>query len=101
MTRQSNPQVFTERCSSCIFRPGDPMRLGSARVREVIERNRAAGAALICHQTLPYGSHPEVGRTVCRGFWDAYAASTGSIQVMRRLFGDDVFVEVEPPGCAP
>lgn len=66
------PQLLAERCPTCILRPGDPMRLGTERIRDVIATNRAAGALLTCHSTLSYGEHPEVGQAACRGFYDAY-----------------------------
>lgn len=57
-----------------------------------------AGAALICHKTLAeFTEHPEIREAVCRGFWDAYREQCGSISAMVRLFGPDVFEEVEPP----
>lgn len=61
------PRVLAEKCATCILRPGDPMHLGAARVREVIRANLEAGALLTCHSTLPYGDHPEVGEAACRG----------------------------------
>ncbi|MGH3783123.1 MAG: hypothetical protein ACRDRO_21495 [Pseudonocardiaceae bacterium] len=91
------PQVMDEKCTTCVFRPGDLMRLGPGRLAEIVEANLRAGAALICHKTLPYGSHPELGQSVCRGFFDAYRDRCGAIQIMDRLGVE--FVEVQdPPG---
>jgi hypothetical protein len=69
------PRVMAEQCDTCVFRPGNLMRLRHGRLRDLIQANRQAGAALICHKTT-YGQHPELGPTVCRGFYDAYPDTT-------------------------
>lgn len=76
----SRPQLLAERCSSCVFRPGNFMHLGPGRLAALVQHNLDAGAALICHQTLSYGSHPEVGEAVRRGFYDAYGDDVNSIR---------------------
>lgn len=88
------PQVLSERCATCVFRPGNLMHLSPGRLAVIIESNVSAGAALICHSTLPYGPHPEVGQAVCRGYYDAYGDSVAVIQVVNRLGG---FKEIPPP----
>lgn len=80
------PQALAAQCSTCVFRPGNQMRLQSGRLRDLVETNRATGAALTCHQTLSYGAHPEVGQSACRGFLDAYPDVTVA-QLADRLFG--------------
>ena len=69
--RDGKPQAFDEKCETCIFRPGNAMRLPPGRLAEVTLQNRQAGAVLTCHKTT-YGQHPEIGPTACRGFLDAY-----------------------------
>jgi hypothetical protein len=83
----SQPQLMDDRCATCVFRPGNLMRLAPGRLAELVEHNLAVGAALICHDTLPYGARPEVGETVCRGWYDAYGPRTTSVQVFERLGG--------------
>jgi hypothetical protein len=63
------------------------MHLRPGRLAHLIQQNLNAGAALICHQTLSYGAHPEVGEAVCRGFYDAYGDDVNAIRVMHRLGG--------------
>lgn len=84
MTR---PQVLAERCSSCVFHSGNRMHLRPGRLAALIQHNLTVGAALICHQTLSYGDHPEVGEAVCRGYYDAYGDDVNAIRVMHRLGG--------------
>lgn len=97
MGPNGRPQLLAERCSSCVFRSGDPMRLGSDRLRNLIRDNLAADALLTCHQTLSYGSHSEVGQSACRGFWDAYGTGTAAGRfALLALGGMD---EVSAPGA--
>ena len=70
------------------------MHLQPGHLADIINRNLAVGAALICHQTLSYGAHPEVGQAVCRGFYDAYGEDVAVIQVVNRLGG---FREIPVP----
>lgn len=93
-------RLLTEKCSTCVFRPGNPMRLREGRLRDLIRDNLDAGAVLICHQTLPYGDHPEAGEAMCRGFWDAYGTQTNTVRVMDRVAaatGQPWYEEVPPP----
>jgi hypothetical protein len=84
------PQLLAERCSSCVFRSGNLMHLRPGRLAHLIQQNLDGGAALICHQTLSYGDHPEVGEAVCRGFYDAYGDDVNEIRVMERIGGFNV-----------
>ena len=92
----SRPQLFRDKCSSCVFRPDNLMQLADGRLADLIASNRATGSMLICHQTI-LGSHPEIGETMCRGFWDAYADSSNLVRVMVRIAGLNWYVEVDPP----
>lgn len=93
-------QVLSEQCATCVFRPGNLMRLEPGRLRELVDANLAAGALLVCHDTLPYGDHPEAGEAMCRGFWDRYGPRTNVWRVMERLaavYGKPWWEEVPPP----
>lgn len=92
------PRLLSRRCATCVFHPGNRMDLRPGRLRDLVAANLATGALLVCHDTLPYGEHPEAGEALCRGYWDAYRERTGIWQVMTRLLGDDWWVEVDPPG---
>lgn len=62
-------RVLSERCPTCIFRRGDPMSLGEARIAHIISENVRRGTLLTCHATLPYGENPDFGESACAGFW--------------------------------
>jgi hypothetical protein len=91
----AQPQLLAEQCSTCIFRPGNLMHLHKGRLADVANTNRKQGTALICHQTLSYGDHPEVGEAVCRGFYDAYKDENRVIQITERILGG--FEQIPPP----
>lgn len=92
----NRPQLLAKRCNTCVLRPGNLMNLAPDRLADLIQTNLDAGAALICHQTLSYGDHPEVGEAVCRGFYDAYGDEVNAIRVMHRLGG---FQEIPAPAA--
>lgn len=56
-------RVFASPCSTCIFRPGNPMTLQPGRVRGMVEAVVQNDGFTPCHQTLT-GEHPP---TLCHG----------------------------------
>lgn len=89
------PQVCAGQCSTCISRPGNPMQLNPGRVKSMVRNAVNSGDAIICHQTLSYGDHPEQGGAVCRWFYDHYGHRSNGIRVMSRI--GDGFREIELP----
>ena len=66
--RDRKVHVQGEKCSTCIFRPGNPMYLDDGRVKSMVDQCLEDPAGNIpCHQTL------DGDRAICRGFWDGYA----------------------------
>jgi hypothetical protein len=91
----SMPRLLSRQCSTCVGRPGNPMYLGPGRLKLLIEQNTGPHhLGLVCHQTLPYGDHPEFGAALCRWFYDTYGHMANGIRVFERLCG---FTEVDPP----
>ncbi|MEV6932099.1 hypothetical protein AB0M46_47480 [Dactylosporangium sp. NPDC051485] len=88
-------RLLARQCDTCIFHPGNRMHLATGRLKAIVADAVADGSYVICHDTLPYGNHPDVRPAVCRGFHDRYR--TWRLQLIGRLFG---FIEVEPPGPA-
>lgn len=88
-------RLLSEKCGTCVFRPGNPMHLATGRLRAIVEHNLQAGAGLTCHQTLPYAPY-DVSPAWCRGFYDAYPDTTSGA-FARTLIG---FTEVPPPNPA-
>lgn len=93
-TATGRPRLLSEQCSTCIFRPGNPMNLRPGYLKEIVEANVAAGAGLTCHQTL--AAHPgEAPPSWCRGFYDAYGDAVAAVRFARAVMGG--VTEVEPP----
>lgn len=81
--RNGRVHVCREMCSTCVFRPGNLMRLRAGRLREMVEDSVAAESAIICHKTLEEWPEGDGGNAVCRGFFDRYP--TQPLQVADRL----------------
>jgi hypothetical protein len=64
--RDGKVHVMAEQCWTCIFRPGNLMRLNSGRVREMVDEANEEQGAIVCHSTLQAG----VGNAVCKGYFD-------------------------------
>lgn len=79
--RDGRVHVMAERCSTCILRPDGSIRehLAPGRVKQLVEENRAAGAAPACHHTT-YGQDPK-GEAVCRGYFDLFAEDTAVLRL--------------------
>jgi hypothetical protein len=71
--------VLDDKCSTCIFRPGNLMHLNQGRVKDMVERCVRDQGVIPCHKTLAER------RAVCRGFWDGYRRHIGLLQIAERL----------------
>lgn len=85
-------RVLPRPCDTCVFYRGNMMTLAPGRLRDLVDRTRAEGTFIFCHDTLSYGRFPHARPAICRGFLDRY--DTQALQLIRRLWG---FVEVDPP----
>ncbi len=73
--------VMERKCSTCIYRPGNLMKLEPGR-REGMEAGAIAEQGVIpCHQTI-HGSRKQ--EAVCRGFYDVAKRET-LLQLAERL----------------
>jgi hypothetical protein len=81
--RDGKVHVLSEKCPTCVFRPGNLMDLDPGRLAGMVKEATAAQTAIICHSTLPY--HPKGGdeQAVCRGFFDRHP--TQPLQIAERL----------------
>ncbi|MET8412392.1 hypothetical protein ABZV34_30580 [Streptomyces sp. NPDC005195] len=88
-------RVLSERCSTCIFRPGNPFRSTMpTTIRDMIAEAVAVEGHVTCHATLP-GSRPAgVEPAICRGFADTYGHRSLALR-----FGDALGMirEIPPP----
>lgn len=82
-------RVMAEKCSTCIFRPGNPMHLEPGRVAGMLADIRANDSFITCHKTLGTG---EPG-AICAGGSEAH---TGQLErIARRLNGVLLVTEAE------
>lgn len=82
--------VMADRCSTCIFRPGNLMHLERGRVGVMVREclsDPLGGASITCHDTL---SGPQA---ICRGFWDGHAQRQWRLMLAEAM---GIVREVEP-----
>lgn len=77
--RDNKLWVLTRKCSTCIFRPGNLMRLAEGRVDDMVAECIIEGTVIPCHQTL------DGPRSICRGLVDKHYRDIGILQVADRL----------------
>jgi hypothetical protein len=81
-------RVLAEQCATCIFRPGNLMRLRPGRLRDMVDQCERRQGFVICHETTDRRGGRKVagpGATgaVCRGYFDRF--DTQWLQIARRL----------------
>lgn len=89
-------KVLREQCATCIFRPGNPMRLQKGRVQGMVQECLRRDSYISCHEHVQYvhswaddeadadyEATPE--STVCRGFYDRYPGVGQMIRIAGRL----------------
>lgn len=86
------PRLLTAMCGTCVFRPGNLMRLRAGRLADLVRTALARDSFVVCHSTLPGMAPAGYAPAICRGFADRY--STNPLRIIGRLGG---FAEVDPP----
>jgi hypothetical protein len=74
-------RVLAAKCDTCIFRPGNLMRLQPGRREQMVTDSLRNQSAIICHDTLS-GPDP---RAVCRGFFDVHGHDSFPLKLAGRL----------------
>lgn len=87
-TRRGKLRFMKEKCSTCIFRPGNKMTLDPGRVASMLAAVRADDSYIPCHKTLGTG----LPSAICKGGDDAHE---GQIARIGRRIGADVYVTEE------
>lgn len=88
--RDGRVHVLEEMCATCVFRPGNLMRLARGRLAGMVASARRDDSAIVCHSTL---YRDDVENAVCRGFFDRHP--TTPLQIASRL--DLVTFDPVPP----
>lgn len=68
------------------------MHLHPGGLKAIVGEAIATGRYIVCHETLPGMSTPQVAPAICRGFHDRYR--TAALRIISHLWG---FIEIEPP----
>lgn len=82
--RDGRVHVMSRKCSTCVFRPGNLMRLRPGRLKELTDHTQATGIPFSRHQTLPYAESDYV---------DHYGHDSTTMSLAYAL---DVVTEVPP-----
>lgn len=90
VARADGVHVLSEKCATCIFRPGNLMSLHPGRVKGMVEMAVEAASCIPCHKTT-YG---QADPAICRGFWDSYRHRVSTLQIAERL--DFVVFDLPP-----
>ncbi len=70
--RDGTVHVLADRCSTCIFRPGNLVHLEPGRVKNMVDdcvSDESGGGNIPCHSTV---WTRDVQPAICRGFYDGY-----------------------------
>jgi hypothetical protein len=68
--RDGMVHVRATMCETCIFRPGNLMRLEEGRVEGLVKAATEAQSCIPCHKTILGGDRR--GEAVCRGFYEKH-----------------------------
>lgn len=95
--RDGRVHVMAEKCSTCVFRPGNPMSLRPGQLKDLTDHVQETGVPFSCHQTLPYAGAEHVafygGAALCAGAVANYAADSPQMQLAIAM---DVVTHVDP-----
>jgi hypothetical protein len=80
--RDGKIYVCAEMCETCIFRPGNRMKLRPGRLKGMISDAVVDEGCIPCHDRLLTNGYLG-GDAVCRGFYDRYR--TQPLQIAYRL----------------
>lgn len=92
--QEKKPRLCEVMCTTCIFRPGNPMQLRSGRLRGMVEDAVRGGGFIPCHCTIAGPKNPSHKQAaICRGFYDKFGHRSNIVRIYERLGG---FFEVAP-----
>lgn len=78
-------RICAERCNTCVFRPGNLMRLERNRVRDMVRAAAATNGHITCHKTLN-GNPDGLPGAVCQGWIRLRSARDSLVFMAVRMF---------------
>lgn len=82
--RDGELHVVSEKCSTCIFRPGNKMHLNQGRVKGMVENAIADETVIVCHKTLEYAPGDTPPAT-CNGFYESYGDQVPAVRLAKAM----------------
>lgn len=79
--RDGKMHVMSTKCDTCIFRPGNLMRLEEGRVEQMTSDAVRDQGHIPCHKRLGEGD----ARAICRGFFDVHKHDVLALQLAERF----------------
>jgi hypothetical protein len=77
--RDDRLHVMSKKCSTCIYRPGNLMRLNPGRKDQMETEAVAEQGTIPCHKTL------DGDMAICRGFFDTQKHNVGLLSAAERI----------------
>lgn len=90
--RDGKVHVMARKCATCIYRPGNLMKLDAGRKDQMQADAIRDEGVIPCHQTIEAYHGTSGAESVCRGFFDV-AKQEGLLQAAERI-GIVEFTEV-------
>lgn len=88
------PRLCAEMCPSCIFRPGNLMRLRPGRLLDLVNNSLQGGGFIPCHCTIIGPKNPTHQQpAICRGFFDRFGDRSQILRIWGRV---GQFDEIDP-----
>ncbi|MGM9465352.1 hypothetical protein [Streptomyces murinus] len=84
-------RICDDRCTTCIFRPGNLMHLAPGRVAALIKKAMADEGHIVCHRTLGTSAP-----AICSGFADHPRGRTASLALRLVRAGVLAVIPVRP-----
>lgn len=91
--RDGKIHVLVDMCQTCVFRPGNLMSLSPGRLKDLVDDNLKADAAIPCHSTI---YRRDVRPAVCRGFFDKYETTPLTMAKYLGMIEEDPVPPADP-----
>ncbi|MFB4262551.1 hypothetical protein [Nonomuraea sp. GTA35] len=84
-------RVLEDQSTTCIYHPGNRMRLWPGRLKQLTEDMLRDGTWIVCHDTIPPYPHGATasGAAMCRAFLNRYGERSEGVRFLRDVFGLD------------
>jgi hypothetical protein len=92
--RDDRVHVQAAKCSTCIYRPGNLMKLEPGRREQMEDDAIRDGGVIPCHQTIEAYTGSDGDESVCRGFFDVAKHEGDALLSVAERMGLVVFTDL-------